>query len=472
MLKPLFLCCLFLPLTGMAQTQQDTIRRVEHNLMPWVQFEGRAPMRFSIEERLKGLDIPGVTVGVIRNYRLAWAKGYGYADKEEKRPVTTETLFQAASISKSFNALAILKLAQDGKVKLDADINTYLKTWHPDSSKGTITLAHLLSHTAGLTIHGFPGYETTAQLPTTEQILMGQKPANTDKVKPFAAPGAKMQYSGGGSVVSQLILTTVTGERYEQFLQREVLNPMGMTHSFFNQPPPPEKAALLATGYENDGTPVKGKYHVYPEQGAAGLWTTPTDLAAYIIETQLAKEGKSNKVLNQQMTQKRLTPYLNESSAMGVFIKREGRWFNHNGSNWGFASVYYGTMEGGNGFVVMTNCNNYLIIDEIVRALADVYQWKDFQQTEILPLAASVPDSLSAQFTGTFVTPSRKTTMVISRNGDQFTATFNNGQPCKMYFTKPDSFVITEEPAMFTFKGDTVSMRTGGPQDMKFIRKP
>ncbi len=154
-------------------------------------------MRFNIEERLKALDIPGITVAVIRNYKVEWAKGYGWADKEAKRPVTNETLFQAASISKSLNGIAIMKLVQDGKLKLDEDINTYLKTWRPDSSKGSITLAHLLSHTAGLTIHGFPGYETTDKLPTTEEILTGQKPANTNKVKPFAAPGEKMQYSGG-----------------------------------------------------------------------------------------------------------------------------------------------------------------------------------------------------------------------------------------------------------------------------------
>ncbi len=122
---------------------------------------------------------------------------------------------------------------------------------------------------------------------------------------------------------------------------------MGMTQSFYNQPPPKEKALLLATAYENDGTPVKGKYHVYPEQAAAGLWTNPTDLAKYIIETQLSKEGKSAKVLSQEMTLKRLSPYLNKESALGVFINHEGRWFSHNGGNWGFACTYSGSTEEG-----------------------------------------------------------------------------------------------------------------------------
>ncbi|MGE7774109.1 serine hydrolase domain-containing protein [Chitinophaga sp. NPDC101104] len=464
------LLCL-LPLGAFAQSAQENQRRVENSLSPWVTFEGQQPLRFNIEDRLKALEIPGVSVAVIRNYKVEWAKGYGYADKEEKRPVTTETLFQAASISKSLNGVAILKLVQDGKLKLDEDINTYLKTWHPDPNKGTITLAHLLSHTAGLTIHGFPGYETTDKLPTPEQVLLGKKPANTSEVKPFAAPGEKMQYSGGGTVVTQLILQTVTGEPYERYLQREVLNPMGMTQSFFNQPPPADKAALLATAYERDGKPVKGKYHVYPEQGAAGLWTNPTDLAKYIIETQLSKEGKSAKVLSQTMTQKRLTPYLDKSSGLGIFLKFNDRWFNHNGGNWGFASMYYGTMEGGNGFVIMTNCNNYLIMDEIAKAVAEVYGWKDFQIAENYPLLQSIPDSLMAKYTGQFRSESGNTNIVISRTGNALSAAFNNGPACKMYFTKPETFVITEDAATYTFSGDTLKLWTGRPPAVNFLRK-
>lgn len=462
------LLCLLLPLSAFAQSAADNMRRVENGLMPWVQFQDQQPMRFSVEDRLKALEIPGVTVGVIRNYKLEWAKGYGYADKEEKRPVTTETLFQAASISKSLNAMAILKLVQDGKLKLDEDINTYLKTWHPELNKGTITLAHLLSHTAGLTIHGFPGYETTDNLPTTEQILRGAKPANTSEVRPFGAPGEKFQYSGGGTTVSQLILTTITGEPYEKYLQAAVLNPMGMTQSFFSQPPPKDKANLLATAYVGEGKPAKGKYHVYPEQGAAGLWTNPTDLAKYIIETQLAKEGKSSKVLSQSMTKTRLTPYLNPNSALGVFMARDGLWFNHNGGNYGFACVYYGSMEGGNGFVIMTNCNNYMIIDEIARAIGNVYQWKDFQDEEKLPLLPVLPDSLSRKYTGSYVEKTTKVKINTSEGG--LHASFNDGQPCKMYFTHPDRFVITETPAFFTFKGDTLLFKSG-PRERKFLRE-
>lgn len=462
------LLCLLLPVSAFAQSAADNQRRIENGLIPWLRFENQEPIRYSIEERLKAHDVPGVTIGVIRNYQLEWAQGYGYADKEEKRPVTTETLFQAASISKSLNGVAMLKLVQEGKLKLDEDINNYLTTWHPDSSKGTITLAHLLSHTAGLTIHGFPGYETTDKLPTTEQILKGEKPANTSKVKPFAAPGEKFQYSGGGTTVSQLILTTVTGEPYAPFIQREVLDPMGMTQSFFTQPPPPEKARLLATAYNMDGTPVKGKYHVYPEQGAAGLWTNPTDLAKYIIETQLSKEGKSAKVLSQATTQKRLTPFKSPFSALGVFLQRDGRWFNHNGGNEGFACVYYGSMKEGNGFVVMINCNNYMIIDEIARAISDVYQWKDFEDEKKFPLLPSIPDSLLQKYSGSYA--ENKTIVKISPSAGGLQATFNDGQPCKMYFTQPDRFVITETAAEFTFKGDTLLFKSG-PRERKFLRK-
>ncbi|MEO6229569.1 MAG: hypothetical protein ABIP10_05540, partial [Ferruginibacter sp.] len=107
-----------------------------------------------------------------------------------------------------------------------------------------------------------------------------------------------------------------------------------MSNSFYTQPPPADKENLLATGYYNDGKEVKGKYHIYPEEAAAGLWTNPTDLAKYIIETQLSLQGKSNKVLSPETTRLRLTPYIDSSASLGVFIIKKGneKYFNHDGS--------------------------------------------------------------------------------------------------------------------------------------------
>lgn len=458
---------LLVPLGVFAQTAAENQRRVESNLAPWVRFEGRPVMRFNLEERMKAHEINGVSIAVIRNYKVEWSKGYGYADFEDKRLVTDQTLFQAASISKSINAVALLKLVEKGKIKLDEDINAYLKTWHPDTSRGTITLAHLLSHTAGLSVHGFPGYEAGKPLPATEQILQGVSPANTPKVTPLFAPGAKWQYSGGGTTVSQLILTTVTGEPYDRFLQREVLDPMGMTASSYSQPPAPGKARLLATGYYRDRSPVPGKYHVYPEQGAAGLWTNPLDLSKYIIETQLAKEGKSSKVLSPATTQTRLTPFLNPNAGMGVFISPGKKWFAHSGSNEGFNCTYYGSLEGGNGLVIMTNSDNSLIIDEIVRSIATVYGWSDLMPEETLRLTTPA-DSMKASAPGVYKLDDRLLT--IQRSGGELNISFEKSPACKMYFTAPGKFVITELPAMFTLEKDAVILKFRG-REYRHVRQ-
>jgi CubicO group peptidase (beta-lactamase class C family) len=304
---------------------QDRIKAVENNLSPDVVF-GDSVLHLNLEKQMQTYSINGLSIAVIKDFKLDWAKGYGWADKEEKRPVTINTRFQAASISKSINSLALLKLVQQGKINLDMDINTYLHSWKfpydSMSKQKKITLANLLSHTAGLSVHGFRGYTNAEERPTIIQILDGVKPANSKAVRSIFEPGLRSQYSGGGTTITQLLLTDLTGKRYEEYMQQEVLKPLDMTNSFFTQPPESGTPGL-ATGYVN-GNAIAGKYHTYPEQAAAGLWTTPTDLAKYIIETQLAYGGKSAKVLNQAFMQKRLTPYIDSNAALGVFMVKKG----------------------------------------------------------------------------------------------------------------------------------------------------
>ncbi|WP_371924218.1 serine hydrolase [Flavobacterium sp. HSC-32F16] len=316
-------------------------------------------------------------MAVIKDYKVEWVKAYGLADAGEKRPATTETLFQAASISKSINSLGILKLVKEGKLTLNEDINNYLKTWkfpYDSISKGKkITIANLLSHTAGLSTGGFGGYPKGADLPTTIQTLDGLKPANSNAVRSIFEPGLKFQYSGGGTTISQLILENTTGEKYEDYMLKNVLIPLGMTNSFFNQPAPKDKEYLLATGYTN-GIEVKGKYHIYPEKAAAGLWTNPTDLSKYVIDTQLSLSGKSNKVLSKEISEKRL------ENQLGVFINNfnGARYFRHSGGNEGFVCHYVGSFEDGNGVVVMTNGRNIKLVEEIVCSIAYLNNWKNY----------------------------------------------------------------------------------------------
>jgi CubicO group peptidase (beta-lactamase class C family) len=323
---------------------ETRITKVVNNLGGWVQIENK-PFKWTLADRMKFYHVNGVSIAVIKDYKIEWARGYGWADSVEQRPVTTATLFQAGSISKSLNAVGILKLVQEGKLNLDSNINDYLKSWqfpYDSLSKGKkITLSNLLSHTAGLNVHGFLGYAKGDTIPTLVQVLNGEKPANSKAVRSMFEPSLKYEYSGGGIEISQLIAQDITGQPYDVYMWQNVLKPMDLIHSFYTQPPPAEKLSLLATGYYNDGKEVKGGYHIYPEQAAAGLWTNPTDLAHYVIETQLSLRGKSNKVLSQKMTKLMLTPYIDSSAALGVFITKEGseKYFSHGGTDEGFVSI-------------------------------------------------------------------------------------------------------------------------------------
>lgn len=335
-----------------------------------------------LQERMGYYHIQGLSMAVVYDHKIEWARGYGWADAGERRPVTVHTLFQAASISKSLNGVGLVLLAQEKKIDLYADINTYLRSWkfpYDTASKGKrISVANLLSHTGGLTVHGFPGYEKGAALPTLVQVLNGSPPANTSAVRSMYAPGIKSEYSGGGTTISQVIVTDVTGEAYDRWMSGHVLRPMGMTESFYTQPAPAAAVVMLATAYHSDGSAVPGKYHIYPEEAPAGLWTNPTDLSKYIIETQLSLAGKSVKVLDAAHTRLRLTPYVDSSAALGVFINTvDGlKYFGHGGANEGFRSQYYGSVDGGEGVVVMVNSDNGGILNEVVKAVAKVYGWK------------------------------------------------------------------------------------------------
>jgi len=413
-----------IPVSASAQTidTAEKIRQVETNLVANIQAEGDST--WTLKGRMAYYHIHGVSIAVIHNYKIEWAKGYGWADDSLKIPVTTQTLFQAGSISKSLNSIGVLELVQDKKVDLYTDINTYMQSWKfpYDSLSGgkKITIANLLSHSAGLTVHGFGGYEKGDTIPNIEQVLDGKKPANSPAVRSMYEPGLKYEYSGGGTTISQLIVMDVTHKPYDKYMYDNVLKPLGMTASTYQQPPVDKSPALVSAAYYPNGKEVTGKYHIYPEQAAAGLWTNPTDLCKYIIETQLAYAGRSHKVLSQQMTSLRLTPYIDKSAAFGVFIDSypDGtKYFEHGGVDEGFISQYYGSFEDGNGVVVMTNtANGGAIIPEIVNSVAKVYGFKDLNHSKVIK-TVTVADSVLQSYTGQYeLTP--KFIITITKEGN------------------------------------------------------
>jgi CubicO group peptidase (beta-lactamase class C family) len=386
------------------ETEQH-IQRVTSGLTGDVVIKGDEHATRMLADRVKELNVPGVSIAVIHEGKIEWARGFG-VNSIGGLPVTAETMFHAGSISKPLAAMAALRLVEQGKLSLDADVNTFLTTWKfladPVAVAKPVTLRELLTHTGGTTVHGFPGYASTEPVPTLVQVLNGEKPANTPAIRSEAVPGTKWNYSGGGYTIMQQALIDVTKEPFPKLLHDTVLAPIGMTQSTYEQPLPKEFQDYAATPYSGDGKPIKGGAHTYPEMAAAGLWTTPIDLARYAIEVQKSLEGKANHVLSVEMTRQMLTPGMGHWG-LGLEIggAEANPYFTHGGVNEGFVNNFAAYEKTGEGAVVMTNsANGGLIASEILHSIAAVYGWPDFQP--IVRTVVSVGPKILAQYAGIY----------------------------------------------------------------------
>jgi len=327
--------------------------------------------------------IPGLSLAIIDNGKIVRAQGYGVTEKGGKTPVSPHTLFQAGSVSKPVAALGALHLVELGKLALDDDVNTRLLTWKlPESTLSAeqkVTLRRLLSHNAGLTVHGFPGYASNAPLPGVIQVLNGEQPANTAPIRVDLVPGSKMRYSGGGYTVMQQMVADVSGQAFADYMRDAVLKPLGMQESSYLQPPPAERARLNASGHLADRSLVAGRWHVYPEMAAAGLWTNASDLARFAIGVQQSLAGTSNPVISAALTRQMLTAQI-ENAGLGVFLHGSGsaQRFSHGGRDEGFDTLLTAFSGTGQGAVIMINANdNSRMMDRLTAAIGRAYHWPE-----------------------------------------------------------------------------------------------
>jgi len=336
---------------------------------------------YTIQEMMKLFHVPGVSIAVVRDFKVQWTKTYGAADVVTDAPVTQETRFQAASISKPVTAFAVLRAVDSGKLSLDEDVNKYLKSWKVpvnEYTEGGVTLRALLSHTSGTGDgFGFPGYNPSAKLPTLEQVLDGKPPSNVGPVFWERPPFTAQKYSGGGIEIVQVVLQDAYGKPFAEIMQELVLGPVGMANSTYEQPLPATADQSAARAHDKDGKVMDAKWHVYPEQAAAGLWTTPTDLAKLGIEVQKALRGES-KLLSRRTALEMVAPTGTGPFAIGFAIEKrgEGWYFVHDGSNWGFRSDLAMHRLKGYGIVVMTNSDSGgQIISAIEARVAAAANW-------------------------------------------------------------------------------------------------
>jgi CubicO group peptidase (beta-lactamase class C family) len=381
------------------------IQRVENGIPPISLGQSEPLLRLNLPELMKIYKVPGLSVAVIDNFKIVWAKAYGVTEAGSTTPLTVHTLFQAGSISKPVAATGALYLVERGKLSLDENVNDKLKTWQVPDNEFTkdqkVTLRRLLSHSAGLTVHGFPGYEVGTPIPTLVQIFNGEKPANTAPIRVDFVPGTKYRYSGGGITIEQQLIIDVTGEPFPQFMRESVFDKIGMSDSTYEQPLPPARAAMASTASHADGMFVPGKWHVYPEMAAAGLWTTPTDLAKFAIETALSTQGKANHLLSEAMTRERLKPQI-ENVGLGFFVGDGGNptEFGHDGDDEGFQARLIMFADSGKGVAMMTNSDAGLAMASFLEeSIAKEYGWHYTMQrspVDVLWLVANARGTTTA----------------------------------------------------------------------------
>jgi CubicO group peptidase (beta-lactamase class C family) len=376
----------------------ERIHRIENGLPPIKISDTDPPLQLSLANLMEMYKVPGLSIAVIDNYKIAWAKAYGVTEAGATTPVTPRTLFMAGSIAKTPTAAAALYLVQHGKLSLDQNVNEQLKSWKVPENNFTaqqkVTLRRILSHTAGTTVHGFPGYESGDTLPTLVQILNGEDPANSPAVRVIHIPGTEWNYSGGGVLIEQQLMIDVTGKPFTQLMREILFDKIGMQDSTYQQPLPADRAAHAASGTYSTGFTVEGKWHIYPEMAAGGLWTTPSDLARFAIEVALSKHGKSNRVLSQSTAQEMLKPQFDpvkqialgdaqhpDRMGLGFFLGDATRpdLFGHIGDDEGFQAMLVMFADSGQGAVIMANSENGILFgDFLIAQIAKEYGWKNY----------------------------------------------------------------------------------------------
>lgn len=345
--------------------------------------------RQSMQALLDRYHVPGVSLAVIDKGKIAWTRGYGVVTPGGN-PITAETRFQAGSASKPVTALGTLRLVEQGKLALDADMNQFLVSWKiPENQftvKKSVTLREALGHRAGFIqpSGGWRGYAAGERLPTLVQILRGEPPANSPAAVVDMIPGSRFRYSNCGYLAIQQAIIDVSGKPFRKVMQTLVFDPLGMRCSTFEQPAPPGFDAIAAVGHDLAGKPIEGKWHTYPELAAAGLWTTSGDLARFIIGVQHAWYGAHDAILGRDLCRQMLTPQ--DANARfgedyyGLGFQLGGhdpvKFFWHGGGTAGFYAYFVGYIKSGQGAVILANGKNSgKLIPIVIHSIAKEYGW-------------------------------------------------------------------------------------------------
>lgn len=314
-------------------------------------------------EATKNNKVPGVAIALIQNGKVAWIQCIGLADVESKKPVTSQTIFNVGSISKMVSAWGIMQLTERGFIALDDPVGKSLVRWKLPASEydaTKVTLRRILSHTAGLSVHGYGGSAQGTQLLSLEESLLGKTKRNGEGVYVKSNPGTKWEYSGGGYTLAQLLLEEKTNEKFADYMKKNVFKPMGMKHSSYDWTE--EMMINSATAYDTLGKPIKNR--IFTEQAAAGLQTTVLDLAHFAELSLIPDPNRLHKVLRPetiQLMEQAVLPFSDQGkSGLGYrFMNYEGlETLGHTGENEGWSAAMFMHLATKSGIVILCNGSN------------------------------------------------------------------------------------------------------------------
>ena len=420
----------------------DIISAFEQGLAPKFRLRGAAPASWTLEERMAHYKTPGLSLAVIVAGRIAWAKAYGLRQAGNAAIVDTKTIFQAASISKPVAAVTALRLVEKGLLDLDAPLNAHLLKWFlPGNAylrENSVTLRHLLSHSGGVNVHGYPGYPAYRDIPSTDVILRGVPPANTPAASVVQRPGKAWRYSGGGYTILQRFIEDVIGLNFSDVVQELILDPAGMTESTFEPPlPGPHTQNSACAHVGSQSLPVEGGAHIYPELAAAGLWSTPMDLAKFALAVTDGPQPEQNLLLGPAMRSQFLSRQAGDWG-LGVQLidAGDGMVFRHAGGNHGYRADWFAYEDGRGGVAVMTNADQgEALIREVLASVAAVYGWR-YQATEERE-PTSFPQAFIDDITGLYKVPAfqeAQLSMEIVYDTDGFWVTIENLLPRTKFY--------------------------------------
>ena len=455
------------PARGQMRAAPDsaTIERRIGNVTSRLLVESAVPGVYTtagLRERMAHYHTPGISIAVVNDYRLEWARGFGVREAGSPFPVDTDTRFQAASVSKPTFATVVMRLVEQGRISLDEDVNSYLTSWKVPPVgpwQPRLTLRQILGHGAGLTVHGFLGYDTSEPIPTLLQVLDGVPPANSPPVRVNLLPGIQSVYSGGGLVVAQLAVTDHVGRPLPELAQDLVFAPLGMRRSGYDQPL--RDTIDVATGHYWMALPLRGRWHIYPELAAAGLWTTPSDLARLGSSLQRAWRGDSGEILGQASVREMMTPQHLRGDPIGIsfFLLGQGdsARFEHGGWNEGYLTDFVMYVQGGRGAVVMANSNEAGdLMSEIMRAIAQEYGWPGYIRRPLPTRALAV--ALAKRYAGSYLMDDGSRADVRS-NGGTLELNLSQAGYVPLAATSDTTFSIPGLDADVTFRRSGESQR-------------